>query len=358
MKLPAKKLLILLTLLTVPTVAQATYLTQRVSANGTSITATPTDNSAAANKQFYQTAREDMEGALGSIGKDYYVVYRIVERLARANGLDERPWRIRISPDLEVNASASNLNLLTFESGLLEQLEGDRDALACVVGHEMAHHTQKHIPSMVAKQQQLENLQKAALIEARQEVEAANRRGGLFGSLINIATNIIGTAVSRSSSWGGWLTGSVANQTLNGLNQEQTQQAMAKAEEIYKKRAAALDAKYAAELQKQESEADRVGYEYIVRAGFAPQGCNRTMALLSQTETSMLPSISHPKPSDRLANLKTLNTTATNQKLTTEGEANLSRSAKALKYDLARDGASIRIESRFGAQDVDSGFPD
>ncbi len=348
MKFSAKRFLVLLTLITFPVLTNASLLAQRANGAGDEVVD---------NKQFYQATREDMEGSLGAIGQDYYVVYRIVERIARANGLDERPWRIRIIPKSNVNAYASQLNLLTFEGGLLEQIEGDRAALACVVGHEMAHHTEKHIPAQVAMSNQLKTLQKEALEQAREEVEAANRRGGIFGGLINIATGITGRSI-RGNSWGSWAAGPVANQTLRGLNQEQTKQAMAKAEEIYEERVEELNDEYAKEMQQHELEADRVGYEYVVRAGFSPDGCNRMMAVLSQTETAQLPSISHPKPADRLADLKGLNTPTTNQKLEAEGEANLSESAKPLEYGLARDKGSIRIESRFGGRDIDSGFPE
>ena len=312
------------------------------------------------NKQtdpFYQQARADMEENLGRVGEDYYVAYRIVERIARANGLDEQPWRIRITTEDNVNAFASNLNMLTFEGGILEQLSGDRAALACVVGHEMAHHTQNHIPTRVEAQVKIEALQEEALQDARAEVEAAQRQNNILGSVFGAVSGTLGSVVARDSYVGGVITGNVANRVLQGLNDEETNQAIARAEELYNERVKALDEEYSDILHQQESDADEVGYGYMVRAGFEPDGCARTMGVLSRTLTSQLPSFSHPKPEDRLAELNTLNTSSGNQTLLSEGQANLSRSASPLEYGVGRDGASLRVESRFGSRDIDDGFP-
>ncbi|MEL7140927.1 MAG: M48 family metallopeptidase [Cyanobacteria bacterium J06643_4] len=314
----------------------------------------------AENKQtdpFYQQARADMEGSLGRLGEDFYATYRIVERIARANDLDERPWRIRISTNDEVNAYASNLNMLTFEGGLLEQLHGDTAALACVVGHEMAHHTENHIPTMVEAETKVEALQEEALEEARAEVENAQRQGQIVNSVIGVFTGSVGRAVSRDSYTGGVIAGPVANRVLTGMSQDQVNQATVRAEEIYNERVEELNQEYSGVLHQQESEADAVGYAYMVRAGFSPEGCIRTMDLLSRTEHSLLPSFSHPNPQDRIAALNVLNTSAGNQSLVSQGNANLSRSPNPLEYGVGRDGRSLRVESRFGTQDIDDSFP-
>ncbi|MEM9088393.1 MAG: M48 family metalloprotease [Cyanobacteria bacterium P01_F01_bin.53] len=310
-----------------------------------------------ANKQtseFYQQARTDMEGALGRVGEDYYAIYRMVERIARANELDEQPWRIRVSTQDVFNAYASDLNMLTFEGGLFEQLSGDTAAIACVVGHEMAHHTKGHIPEHVEVEAQLVELQEQALEDARAEVESANRTGSIFGSVIGAVTGVVG---GNTRSRSGRIATGVTGDILQGLNESQTNQAMVRAEEIYNERIAELDSRYSATRQENEFEADMVGYEYIVRAGFEPAGCLRAMGALNRTATSRLPGITHPKPEDRVDAISALNTAATNQSLISEGEANLSRSPNPLEYGVGRDGSSLRVESRFGSRDIDDGFP-
>ncbi|NJM96099.1 MAG: M48 family metalloprotease, partial [Phormidesmis sp. RL_2_1] len=281
------KFLSLLTLLAVPLISTAT-LPSAVTAKPLSVL------EQAANKNddaFYQNARSALEGSLGQLGQDYYVVYRIVERIARANGLDESPWRVRVTDDLNINAYASEVNMLTFEAGILEQLDGDTAALACVVGHEMAHHTENHIPDMVAARVRIEGLQEEALVQARGEVESAQQQGSILGSVLGAVTGGIFNSIGVRSSVGGILAGNVVNSALQGLNADQTQQATARAEELYKERVAALDAEYSAQMRSQEAEADEVGYQYMVRAGFSPDGCIRVMNVLNRIETSRLPSL-------------------------------------------------------------------
>jgi beta-barrel assembly-enhancing protease len=86
------------------------------------------------------------ERAATELPENYYIMYRIVERMARTNNLDDRPWRIAISPEDDINAFATQANLIHFYEGMLDRVAGDVSALACVVGHEMAHHQLQHIP--------------------------------------------------------------------------------------------------------------------------------------------------------------------------------------------------------------------
>lgn len=87
---------------------------------------------------IYQQAQEELPDHL-------YILYRVVERIARANDLDGHPWRVVVADDSLINAYATEVNLIIVHYGLLDQLAGDVSALACVVGHEMAHHTERHI---------------------------------------------------------------------------------------------------------------------------------------------------------------------------------------------------------------------
>ncbi|NEO83284.1 MAG: M48 family metalloprotease [Spirulina sp. SIO3F2] len=90
------------------------------------------------DESVYSEAREELP-------ENLYVLYRIVERIARANNLDRHPWRVVMADDSLINAYATEVNLIIVHYGLLDQMAGDVSALACVVGHEMAHHTERHI---------------------------------------------------------------------------------------------------------------------------------------------------------------------------------------------------------------------
>ena len=304
---------------------------------------------------FYQEVRTELEDMLGPMaGEDYYMLYRIIERISRANGLDDQPWRIRVTSNDVPNAYASNLNMMTFEGGMLDQIDGDMAAIACIVGHEMAHHTEEHGSKRVEIAAQLEALQVAALEDARAEIESASRQANIFSAVVGV---VAGAVVPRARTYNGFLTRRAAVGVLDGLNQEQAGQAAARAEEIYEERLAELSEDLSAVSREHETEADTLGYQYIVRAGFDPTGCARAMDVLNGTLTSRLPGLTHPKPADRVAALSAMNTPANNQPLISQGEANLSRSPKPLEYGFGREGTSLRIESRFGSQDIDDSFP-
>lgn len=70
---------------------------------------------------------------------DFYNLYRISEKLIRANNLDYANWLISVRKTEDVNAYAAHINRVTIYTGLYDALYGDDDALAFVIAHEMAH---------------------------------------------------------------------------------------------------------------------------------------------------------------------------------------------------------------------------
>lgn len=78
--------------------------------------------------------------------KDFYNVYRIAERIIRANNLDYINWRIAIkkTSDGEFNAASSDTNYIVLYTGLYDTLSDNDDAMALVIGHEMAHQLLGH----------------------------------------------------------------------------------------------------------------------------------------------------------------------------------------------------------------------
>jgi len=71
--------------------------------------------------------------------EDFYKVYRIAEKIIRANNLDFTNWRISIEKNADFNAFNSNTNNVTILTGLYDTFSGNDDALALVIGHEMGH---------------------------------------------------------------------------------------------------------------------------------------------------------------------------------------------------------------------------
>ncbi|NJO46280.1 MAG: M48 family metalloprotease [Oscillatoriales cyanobacterium RM2_1_1] len=312
----------------------------------TSLVITQVDNSSPETgvnpeSDFFKQAEAEFN-VLGEYGKDLYVLYRLVEKLARANNLDERNWRFRLVNQYEINASASELNLLTFYAGLIDQLHGDYEAIACIVGHEMAHHEKNHIPLKVKLADEMERLKQEADQELLAEVQqnqkgSRNVVGGFIGGMVD---RVVGTRGLASA------TGRTLDQSLDNMDAAERQQAQKRAKEIYEEKLAQLNQEFSAKVQEQELESDRFGYLYIARAGLDPQGCFRAMDVLNDLPTSHLPGITHPSTPERIQKLKAIQAEFSTANLVAEGKANLQNSPTPLKYAVSRDGQSIRIESR------------
>ena len=70
---------------------------------------------------------------------DFYKLYRISERIIRANNLDYVNWRISVRKSDDWNAYADGINSINIYTGLYDSLYGNDDALAFIIGHEMSH---------------------------------------------------------------------------------------------------------------------------------------------------------------------------------------------------------------------------
>lgn len=81
-----------------------------------------------------------------TIKVDFFNLYRVAENLIRANRLDYINWRIVLAEDTkEFNAYSSEANLICLNTALYDSLYGNDDALAFVIGHEIAHQVLGHL---------------------------------------------------------------------------------------------------------------------------------------------------------------------------------------------------------------------
>lgn len=304
------------------------------------------------NDDFYSQARADLP-------EDYYLLYRLIERMSRANALDDRPWRVMAVPEYDINAFATNVNLLAFYDGLLDQIHGDPSALACVVGHEMAHHTEEHIALSAAQRElRLQELRQEAVDEVAaeeedlsddlQEMAAGEWAAGSAGSLVDQIANTGGI--------GGALGGLISGQIRNS-RQRRLKKAAERVEEIYAEKEETFLAEETERSHAHEFEADEIGYQFMVRAGFSPQGCITVMEALNRIPGSQTAGVTHPATPDRISALEAMSTTYPRAQLEAEGDANIASNPTALTYDLSRDGSSLRINSRSGSQDIDDLLP-
>jgi beta-barrel assembly-enhancing protease len=285
--------------------------------------------------------------------EDFYAVYRIVDRLSRANGLDNYPWRIVIVPEYNLNAFATDANLIAVYDGIMDRLAGDSSALACVIGHEMSHHVKHHIAmspseekSIRAKIQQEAQTQVMAEINDAKEDTANTAMGG---AIINSFGGLFGGS-------GNWVTKN-ASSMLQQEGNRRTAEADRRIKEITAQKERELNESIAANSRKYEFEADENGYKYMAKAGFEPEGCFRVMEVLGRTEGAEFDT-DHPAIPKRLEQLEQLSKQYPPQSLALEGKTKIS-SSQPLNYDLSKDGMSLRINSRRGgssANDIDRLF--
>ena len=97
------------------------------------------DNVEYAKVSRFLASKKLNEYYIQAYGEDFYKVYRVTEKIIRANGLDFINWRLSIDSSNEFNAFNSETNCITVQAGLLDTFRDNDDALAQVIGHEIAH---------------------------------------------------------------------------------------------------------------------------------------------------------------------------------------------------------------------------
>ncbi|OUL20157.1 peptidase M48 [Nostoc sp. RF31YmG] len=298
-------------------------------------------------KPAASTSSTIYEQAKKQLPEDFYALYRVVDRIARANEFDTRPWRIVAIPKYDVNAFATDVNLIAVYDGILDQLAGDSSALACVVAHEMGHHVKRHLAVGAAQKTELiAKIEEEAKRDVLGEQQAANNE--------STAAVVGGAVVNRAigGTIGGLLGSVLGNQGVQ--RQADSQQRINQIIETKKKE---LEERLAAQERQHESEADEIGYIASVKAGFEPEGCLRVMQVLSQIPGSEADT-DHPAVPKRIEAIKALMIKYPPQTLTKEGEARISKT-KPLTYNLSKDQTSLRINSTRGgsqADDIDRRF--
>lgn len=271
------------------------------------------------NSAFFKKAKQELN-------ESYYFLYRIVDRLARANQLDSSPWRVIRIAEYNVNAFATEINLIAVYTGLLDVLAGDSDAMACVIAHEMTHHVKRHIPLSAKNRamatQRLE-AREGEIVRREQQRQSNAQVLSVFGSIIGAATGV-----------------NIPVNPGGTTDPQRIAQELASAKNSEEQTLALIS-------QQHEFEADRGAYSYVARAGFDPRGCLRVMDVLGRTPGAEFDG-SHPAIPRRVEQLNTLLRDIPTQPLAAEGKARL-LGTRALTYAKSSDGKSLRVNSRFGS---------
>lgn len=284
------------------------------------------------------------QAAKTQLPPDFYALYRIVDRLSRANEYDSRPWQIVRTAKYDTQAFAKNANLIPIYNGVLEQLGGDASALACMISHEMAHHKQRH--------QVITNVEKAEIIaQVREEAiaQVLNRKRKTS------PVAIIGDFVVRRVIGG--TIGTVVNGVLNNRSSRKFRKQQKRINSIVEKKTAELEKNILKQSRKDEFEADKIAYTASVKAGFDKQGCLRAMSVLNRTKGVKFDE-NHPTIKERIAAIKSVMKKSKNESLIEEGKDNLFQT-QPLTYNLSANQTSLRVNSRHGASigdDIDKMF--
>lgn len=102
------------------------------------------DNLEYAKVSKFLTSRKVDNYNAQAYGEDFYKIYRITERLIRANNLDFINWRLYINVDESFNAGSAETNCIIINTGAYDTLRDNEDAMALLIGHELAHSTLGH----------------------------------------------------------------------------------------------------------------------------------------------------------------------------------------------------------------------
>jgi stress-induced morphogen len=312
------------------------------------------------NQNLYDRAKSELS-------EELYTLYRIVDRLSRANGLDESSWQINLVDEATPSPAAHRANRIVINSALFDQLHGDVHALACVVGREMAHNVQGHtVMTVVERDRVLAQLQAEAETEVEQEFATDGQpehRSSLGGAVLRGVGQLFGGV--------GTVVTGVANSLIENERAEQAAEQAAerqqRMDEIYQAKVAEVERQWAELAYEQTLAADRGGYEYMISAGFDPQGCIRAIQVMppvdgvidgvanrAVTNAETNAETSEPSASTVTADrLKALQSRSPQQEqFVTQGELNLEESAQALAYE-SFGANQLRVHSRLGQQGID-----
>lgn len=236
-------------------------------------------------------------------------VCSVAERVIRANGLDDYHWRFQISDEYDPNAYANELNKIVIYKGLLDQIYGDDAALAFIVSHELAHHTQRHF--------------------AQREEAKASLKDKLLKEAESEYNNSIVQEWRKSKA-------PLSSATKDVIKQ----QIIIPKKQEFERTMQTLSRQY-------EFQADEIGYTYMVKADYEINVGLRVLNLFLRSPYDYTENSSHPPTQQRINALNQVMNKYLWFSLWIEGNERLKNNPQPLKLDISEDGVSLRINSRF-----------
>ena len=140
----------------------------------------------------YYTTQADAE--------DFYKVYRVAEKLIRANKLDYMNWRICLKKNVdEANAYSDGSNLIVVTTAMFDSFSNNDDALAMVIGHEMGHALlghHKRINQLLARMQREQALAKTGNTVAALAYQGMRRKYLIDSKNMEYAADVEGAKLA------------------------------------------------------------------------------------------------------------------------------------------------------------------
>lgn len=293
-----------------------------------SVVAQPASSLAAssANDPVFATAKQKLSG-------NFYILYRIVDKISRANNVASGSWRVKISNDYALNGFADEANLIVVPKPAMDQLTGDPDALACMVGREISHHVRKHKAIGPAEQAAMkQQIQQEALAQA----QANEKSKAGWGMGLGILGGVLGVNTSG----------------VEGIVNANTDRATAK---MVAEKEAELNKRMAETSARIEKEADEDAFIYLVRASRDPKGCIRYLDVISRDPKAEADP-ANPQIPGRIQSYREFIDRESASKYKAEGNSNMARNSKPLSFAMIDDGSTLRVESSRGstAKQIDS----
>lgn len=298
----------------------------------------PSKSSSSANASYYTKAR-------ANLGRDWYVIYTIVDRISRSNNLDKYSWRIVLTDEYEIQAYSSEENRITIPRGVLDIANsGDTSALACIIGHEIAHHTLEHRAKIPANYFQMKN---DLLRQLDEKISASEKLKKQREDTINQYRENL-----KQPNQPSWLKS--LNQIGLGLALALPEPNPIDPEKLRQEAGNQLDAQHYSNLRSQELEADREGFAYAIRAGFDKDGCMNLFDILARRSSGRIDRYDsgHPPVEVRKNQILQLISTDSLRQLIQEGRSNRS-GKKPLTYELNKGLGWLRVNTRMGNAQAD-----
>jgi hypothetical protein len=261
--------------------------------------------------------------------------------LSRSNNLDKYAWRLTITDEYEIQAYSSEENLISIPKGVLDIANaGDTSALACIIAHEVAHHTLEHRSITLGNYYQLQN---DKLREIDKKIRLADEQRKQREKTIAIWERNL--AQPNLPSWA-----KTINEYGLALAKALPEPKPIDAEKLRQDATNQIDDQHYSNSRTQELEADRVGFLYFIRAGFDKEGCINMLDYLARRTGSKVDrdDVQHPTVQLRKEQILRLISGENIQQLIQDGKSN--RLGKIpLSYELNKNLGWLRVNTRMGS---------